>query len=476
MLWKNRKFGEESPHIPAGPFKIRLPFIHYRFEWPDYVQGLLMCAVDLSAIPILVELLGMPFEVALAIVVLNGLFYLLHHLLGDPTVPGWITPAIPLITLYCSQFPEGPERVHSLIAFQMTLGILSLVLGATGLAAKVVGLIPPAMKSGIILGAGLAAVISVFQIGGRFESFPWTITIAIGIAFYLLFSKHFSKFQHKNRFWGLIGKLGIFPVILLAVIIAPIFGEAAWPSIEWGFSAPDFVTLWNEYTIFGLGFPPIMMFITALPTVLAAYIVLFGDVLQTKALVEDGAAVRVDEKVDYSPSRAHLIFGIRNSAMSILGPDVTMCGPIWSAMQVVMVERFKKGRKAMDSFFGGIGSFRWGTNTGLFLLPIVSLVEPILGVALASTMLIQGYVSVKVGILEARSQTDLGVAGIIGAILCIKGAAWAFAAGIILCLLIYGKNFFKGEVDNTFTKDQQNGKGDLNVDGKNDEERELLNV
>lgn len=476
MLWKNRKFGEESPHIPAGPFKIRLPFIHYRFEWPDYVQGLLMCAVDLSAIPILVELLGMPFEVALAIVVLNGLFYLLHHLLGDPTVPGWITPAIPLITLYCSQFPEGPERVHSLIAFQMTLGILSLVLGATGLAAKVVGLIPSAMKSGIILGAGLAAVISVFQIGGRFESFPWTITIAIGIAFYLLFSKHFSKFQHKNRFWGLIGKLGIFPVILLAVIIAPIFGEAAWPSIEWGFSAPDFVTLWNEYTIFGLGFPPIMMFITALPTVLAAYIVLFGDVLQTKALVEDGAAVRVDEKVDYSPSRAHLIFGIRNSAMSILGPDVTMCGPIWSAMQVVMVERFKKGRKAMDSFFGGIGSFRWGTNTGLFLLPIVSLVEPILGVALASTMLIQGYVSVKVGILEARSQTDLGVAGIIGAILCIKGAAWAFVAGIILCLLIYGKNFFKGEVDNTFTKDQQNGKGDLNVDGKNDEERELLNV
>jgi hypothetical protein len=31
----------------AGPFRIRLPFVHYRFEWPDYVQGLLMCAVDL---------------------------------------------------------------------------------------------------------------------------------------------------------------------------------------------------------------------------------------------------------------------------------------------------------------------------------------------------------------------------------------------------------------------------------------------
>ncbi|MEW8987237.1 MAG: hypothetical protein AB2401_09600, partial [Bacillus sp. (in: firmicutes)] len=184
MKWKNRKYGEESPYIPAGPFKVRLPFIHYRFEWPDYVQGLLMCAVDLSAIPLLMELLGMPFEVALAIVVLNGLFYLLHHLLGDPAVPGWITPAIPLIMLYCQQFPEGPERVHSLIAFQLTLGILSLLLGATGLASKVVRFIPPALKAGVILGAGLAAVISVFQVGGRFELFPWTISIAIGIGFY----------------------------------------------------------------------------------------------------------------------------------------------------------------------------------------------------------------------------------------------------------------------------------------------------
>ncbi|MEK4924435.1 hypothetical protein MKX67_20860 [Cytobacillus sp. FSL W7-1323] len=455
MKWKNRKYGEESPYIPAGPFKVRLPFIHYRFEWPDYVQGLLMCAVDLSAIPLLMELLGMPFEVALAIVVLNGLFYLLHHLLGDPAVPGWITPAIPLIMLYCQQFPEGPERVHSLIAFQLTLGILSLLLGATGLASKVVRFIPPALKAGVILGAGLAAVISVFQVGGRFELFPWTISIAIGIGFYLLFSKHFIQFQNRNAFWKTIAKLGIFPVILVAVFIAPLFGEAKWPTIEWGFSSPDFITLWNEYTVFGLGLPPFMMFITAIPTVLAAYIVLFGDVLQVKALVEDGQSIRPDEKVDYNPNRSHWIFGIRNGAMSIIGPDVTMAGPVWSAMQVVMVERFKKGRKAMDSIFGGMGSFRWGTNTGLWLLPIVSFVEPILGVAMALTLLIQGYVSVKVGILEARSQKDLGVAGIVAAVLCIKGAAWAFAVGIILCLLLYGKDFFKGEVDKTFNKDSE---------------------
>lgn len=453
MKWKNRKFGEESPYIPAGPFKIRLPFIHYRFEWPDYVQGLLMCAVDLAAIPLLIELLGMSFEVALAIVMLNGVFYLLHHLLGDPTIPGWITPAIPLIMLYCLQFPEGPERVHALIAFQLTLGLFAIFLGSTGLASKVVSSIPSAIRSGIILGAGFAAVASIFEVGGRFETYPWTISIAVGIGFYLLFSKHFTKLKLTNNFWGTIGKLGIFPIIIIAIIIAPLFGEAAWPAIQWGISSPDFIGLWTGYTVFGLGFPPLMLFITGIPTVFAAYIVLFGDVLQTKALVKEADLSREDEKIDYNANRAHLIFGTRNSAMSILGPDVTMAGPLWAAMQVVLVQRFKDGRKAMDSFIGGAGSFRWGTNTGLLLLPIVSLVQPILGVALALTLLIQGYVSVKVGILEARSQSDLGIAGIIGAVLVIKGAAWAFAIGIVLCLLIYGKDFFKNETDKTFTKD-----------------------
>ena len=57
----------ETLYWPMGPFKLRLPFLHYRFEWPDYFQGLLMCAVDLAAIPLMTELLGMPFEAALAV-------------------------------------------------------------------------------------------------------------------------------------------------------------------------------------------------------------------------------------------------------------------------------------------------------------------------------------------------------------------------------------------------------------------------
>ena len=452
-MWQDRRDGEESPCIPLGPFKLRLPFIHYKFEWPDYCQGLLMCAVDLAAIPLMIELLGMPFEVALAVVLMNGLLYLTHHLLGDPVVPGWITPAIPLIMAYCMTFPEGPERVHSLVAFQMTLGIFAIVLGATGLANRVVGFIPPAIKAGVILGAGFAAVNSVFVVGGRFEMFPWSISIAVGIAFYLIFSRHFATLKKTHPVLDLIGKLGIFPIIILAVVIAPLFGEAPWPTIEWGLINPDFGTLFREYTVIGLGFPPLMMFVTAIPTVLAAYIVLFGDVLQSRALIAEADHLRPDEHIDYNPNRAHLIFGGRNTFMSIFGPDITMCGPLWAAMQVVVCERYKEGKAAMHSLFGGSGSFRWGTNTGLLLLPIVSLVQPILGVALSLTLLIQGFVSVRIGILEARSHRDLGIAGIIGAVLVTRGATWAFAVGIVLTALVYGRDFFRGENEKIFTKD-----------------------
>ncbi|MGK0306783.1 MAG: hypothetical protein ACI8UG_002541, partial [Gammaproteobacteria bacterium] len=82
MRWKNHKYGSETCFYPLGPFKVRLPFLHYRFEFPDYLQGLLMCAVDLAAIPLMVELLGMPFEAAIAIVMINGFLYLFHHILG----------------------------------------------------------------------------------------------------------------------------------------------------------------------------------------------------------------------------------------------------------------------------------------------------------------------------------------------------------------------------------------------------------
>lgn len=433
-----REFGKEQPFIPAGPFKIRIPFVHYKFEWPDYIQGLLMCAVCLGAIPMLQEYLGMPFEVAIAVVVLNGILYCAHVFLGDPVVPGWVTPAIPLLMLYVSDYKMGPERMQALIAFEMTLGLLALFLGITGLGKKIVHIVPNAMQAGIIIGAGIAAVNVIFVKGARFDQFPISIIVCVGLGFYLLFSNHFKSICHKNRFLRTVSNLGILPIIALAIILAPLVGETAWPKVEWGITKPAFGVLWTQWTFWSknIGFPPISMFIKALPMVITAYVVLFGDMIQSQALLDDCKKDRPDELIDYDPNRSHIIFGLRNLIMSVIGPDLTMCGPLWAAMQVVVCERFKHGKESMDSINGGAGSFRFGTLTGYFLLPIVSLCKPILGIALASTMLIQGYVSIRVGVMKARTANDLGIAGIMAAIVATRGAAWGLAAGVVLCILI----------------------------------------
>ena len=441
-----REYGQEQPFISAGPFKIRIPFIHYKFEWADYIQGLLMCAVCLGAIPMLQEYLGMPFEIAMAVVVLNGILYCTHVLLGDPVIPGWVTPAIPLLMLHVSQFEKGPDRIHALIAFELMLGILALFLGITGLGKKIVSLVPNAMQSGIILGAGIAAINVIFVKDARFDQFPFAITICVGLGFYLLFSNHFKSIRENSKLLKTISDLGILPIVLLAVVVGPLVKETPWSQIEWGITRPDFLGLWRDWTIFGLGFPSAKMFLSSIPMVISAYIVLFGDMIQANALLEDAAKFRPDEKIDYNANRTHIIFGLRNSIMAIIGPDITMCGPLWAAMQVVVCERYKKGRESMDSINGGAGSFRFGTLTGYMILPIVTLCKPILGIALASTMLIQGYVSVRVGVMKARTYNDMGIAGIMAAVLATRGAAWGLGAGIVLCLLVQLGN--KPELDN----------------------------
>ena len=66
-----------------------------------------------------------------------------------------------------------------------------------------------------------------------------------------------------------------------------------------------------------------------------------------------------------------------------------------------------------------------------------------LPIALSLTMLVQGFVAVRVGILKARTFNDLGVAGCVGAVLISRGAGYAFAVGVVLCFLVYGKDFFR---------------------------------
>ena len=122
-----------------------------------------------------------------------------------------------------------------------------------------------------------------------------------------------------------------------------------------------------------------------------------------------------------------------------------------------------------------LGSTIYSLGAIKLRLPFVSLAQPILGIALALTILIQGYVSVRIGIMEARSQRDLGIAGVIAAVLVTKGAVWAFAVGVTLCVLIYEKRFFSDDNGETFVKDV-NGDGAFTVNPNANASEQIENL
>ena len=431
-----RVHGEEQPFVPFGIFKLRVPFIHYKVEMPEIWQGLLLCATCLGAIPIMTEYLGLSFEVALTMVIINGLFYNLHVLLGDPVVPGWITPAIPLILGYLGQYNIGPERIQALVALQLLVGVIFVLMGVTGFAGKIINWIPNVMKSGILLGAGVAAITGEMGIGGRFSSYPIAIALGTLLSFYILFSAKFKKVKKESKLLGKLGKYGMVPAIVFSLLIGVIVKEIPIPEIEWTIFIPRFGQVLSEVSPIGIGFPALSMFINALPMMVVVYIIAFGDFITSKALIQEASDSRPDELIDFNSNRSNLISGARNIIEAIISPYATMCGPLWAAVTAAVSTRYKEGREEMDSVYGGFGSFRIATFIGVSLMPIVSLLRPVLPIALSLTLLVQGFVCTRIAMQYAETNEEKGLAGVMGAVLATKGAAWGLAVGLILYFII----------------------------------------
>ncbi|MCI7343359.1 MAG: hypothetical protein MSH33_05380 [Fusobacterium necrophorum] len=434
-----RELGSEQPSWKLGVFRVRLPFVHYRFESSEALQAILMCATCLGAIPILTSVLGIPFELAWSMVIINGLLYNTHALLGDPVVPGWITPSIPLTIAYLTQFEMGPVRIQALIALQLLVAFTFLFMGITGLAGKLMRIVPDSIKSGILLGAGFAAIIGEFAVEkGRFNLYPFSIAIGTLLSYFLLFSERFKEMRKNHALVNLFGKYGMLPAIFASIIIAPLCKELPFPNIEVGnfIKIPEFSNILRQVSVFGVGFPNVDLFVKAIPMAIMVYIIAFGDFVTSGALLKEADRVRTDEKIDFNSNRSNLISGIRNLIQGILIPYVPLCGPLWAAVSAAVFERYKEGREGMDSVYSGVGTFRWMTFICVSIVPIVSLVQPTLPVALSLTLLVQGFVCTRLAMTICKDHIDMGIAGVMAAVIAAKGAAWGLGVGIILFLLL----------------------------------------
>lgn len=445
MLLK-RKYGEEHPYWPAGPFKIRLPFIHYRWELAETIQALVMFVIAMGMIPLLERYLGLPYDVALAYVVVGGIGFMLPTLLGVPFVPGWITPAIPVVLLFIGDFEPGPDAIKALVALQLMVAFIFFFLAVTRLGSKLVENIPQSLQAGILLGAGIAAITGEIAEGGRLYATPISLGIGGLITIYVLFSLSFRDWTEKYSWAKFIASYGMVPGMLLTMAIGWAVKEYPLPQVEWGINTPAFDKIW-AYLPFSIGFPEFKLFLAAIPTAVIAYIIAFGDIIVGQSLVKRVDHLRPDEKIEVNIDRIHLVTGIRNLIHSLFAPYPGLAGPLFTGAMATIAERYRYGRSAMDTIYSGAGVFWIVGFLALFLLPLVTLFKPVLPIALSITLLITGYLCIAVAVEQIKDPTAMGVAGIMGVVLAVHGAAWGLAVGTLVYFLIEFTGFNKKDED-----------------------------
>ncbi|MCC0652541.1 hypothetical protein [Clostridioides sp. ES-S-0001-03] len=428
----------EQPHIKFGMFKIRIPFIHYRFEKPEAIQGIISSMTSLGTIGLSTQILGLPYEVAWSMAIINSILYCLHVFMGDPVVPGWITASITLTTAYLLKFNIGIERIQALTALQIDLGIIFILMGITGIAGKLVNRIPNSIKGGILMGVGISTVIAEFSPKGRFESYPISITVGILVACFVMFSEKFDALKVKNKFLFRLGQYGVVPAILVSLIIGIFSKEIGIPSFNFEniIYIMDFQKLIDTVSPFGIGFPSLILFIQGLPMAFMIYIIAFGDFITGENLVLSESKNRTDEYIDFNSNRSNIISGIRNIVMAVISPYIAMCGPLAATLTGSVAQRYKVGKEAMQSIFSGMGTLVWVSAIFICFYPIAQIATPLIPLALSVTLLVQGYLCTKLSMELCDTGVERGLIGLMGGVIAAKGGTWGLVVGFILYFVL----------------------------------------
>ena len=220
--------------IKWGPFRLRIPFFHIKLLPSEFAQGLIISgATALAGAPV-VEALGLTFMQAVAVCFIASFLITSSPLIfGEPMAAGWVTPALPLVIaffiskgLFSGEYNDGLGFKY-MAAMCIEFTVLILFLGLTGLGKIIIEKIPNALKSGIILGAAIAAFYQIFfseydrYIGGT-PIASFTILIICTIT---TFSEPFKRLAESNKILKIIGSLGLLPGFILAAIVGYFSGE-----------------------------------------------------------------------------------------------------------------------------------------------------------------------------------------------------------------------------------------------------------
>lgn len=428
-----REEGGVQPGIKWGPFTMRIPGIHVNFTWPESLQGgLITLATAAAAAPLFMAYFDVTFEQAWALAVIPLFWYYVQAwLFGDPMAPGWITPSIPLVLVFLGSYAKGAETIQAMTALALTVSLLFLFFGITGLGKKFFQWVPLELRAAIILGSAIAAFNGEFA---RLEKLPITLPIVWVVVFLLMFSVWYAQKKINNKFLNSLASMAMLIGFVVAAIAGPLSGEFGF-KISMGIFIPPFAEALALVSPFAIGWPSLDMFVSAFPLALMVYVIVFGDLVVANTLLQDADNVRKDEKIEINTTRTHYTLFFRNIGQLLTaGPLIPMHGPMWTGVQVFLTERYKE--KQLDSIHTGIINWYWPAFILVFITPIVNIMQPLLPVALSITLILTGFACAYIAMRMLTTPTGQGYALFVALVIVKFGPAWGFSVGIGLYLLL----------------------------------------
>lgn len=449
MLTKRRE-GDIQPGIKWGPFVLRIPFIHMRFALPEFLQGICVAgATGLALVPIMTSAFGLSFEEAVTMAMFHTMLISAGwFIFGDPLAPGWLTPALPFIFAFVLGSGSSPaEQFQLMTALSLNFAALLIILGVTGFGSKLVAWVPNVLKGGIILGAAVAAFLRIFDqndAASALNATPIAAIAALALCMFMAFSKPFQRQAAQIPLLAKIAGLGLLPAFVVAGVIGYFTGEMQFNIQSGLLDVPTHAaSMWQKASPLVIGWPTASMFVAALPLAFITYILFFGDVVTADSMLKNAQPMRPDEKLDLNSNRSHMATGIRNAAMAVVAPFFGTQGVLWTGIQVIVLKRWVSGRDKMDSIFDGISAYYvYGFPVLFIVLPIVTLLQPLLPIALAVTLLLTGFACATLALTTVTDTTERG-AMVLTAIAFALFDPWTgLLAGIATIVVVVGPHVF----------------------------------
>lgn len=418
-----------------GIFRAYIPFVHVRIEWQLLLQGLVVSlSTGLALVPLLTISFGLTFEEAVTMAMLHMILATSHIMIfGEPYASGWITAALPLtLAVVIGDYDTPVLRFQMMTALSLDFALLTLILAITGLGQRLINIIPIALKAGIILGAALAALKRIFYDDiSNIEAMPISFICAMVLSIVIFYLPLFQRWKQKVKLVNFIASFGLLPVLMVVGILGYAFNELEFNIVS-GFLNPPIMSLFNKVSPFAIGWPPINFFIEALPIVLMAYLILYGDLLTGKSIIEEHQDKRADDKIDFNMNRSHYAVAIRNAMMGVIVPFFPTQGVLWAGAQIIVVEHWKEGTRKLESFMGGISAFYYyAIPIGFIWLPVVTFLKPFMPIALMLTLLLTAIACGRLAFKTAVKTNDRLIMIVLAAFIAFNH----LAVGIVVSLM-----------------------------------------